>query len=93
MFQAGFRVGNRMCFGGERTSVCLTSNPTLAHGGLQRLIRSGSSYPRRLKRMKRIDDEKPGRRPGMMAPLFDPDSILPARRPLKTPDSLQEFSV
>ena len=57
------------------------------------LIRFNSSHPWRLKRMKRIDDEIPGRRPGMTAPNFDLPSILPASLPLKTPDSLQKFAV
>jgi hypothetical protein len=39
--------------------------------------------------MKRIDDEISGRRPGMTVPNFD----LPAILSLKTPDSLQKFSV
>jgi hypothetical protein len=57
------------------------------------LIRFNSSHPWRLKRMERIDDDMPGRRPGMTAPNFDLPSILPLRLPLKTPDSLQKFSV
>jgi hypothetical protein len=64
-------------------------------GGVWRtgLIRFKSSHPWRLKRMKRIDDEIPGRRPGMTAPNFDLPSILPAFLPLKSADSLQKFVV
>jgi hypothetical protein len=43
--------------------------------------------------MERIDDDMPGRRPGMTAPNFDLPSILPVSLPLKTPDSPQKFVV
>jgi hypothetical protein len=62
-------------------------------GCFQRLIRSRSSHPWQLKRMKRIDDEISGHQPGMTASNFDLPSILPVSLPLKPPDSLQKFVV
>jgi hypothetical protein len=65
----------------------------IVHIASRILIRSRSSHPWRLKRMKRIDGEISGHQPGITASNFDLPSILPAGLPLKPPDSLQKFVV
>ena len=64
-------------------------------GGCQRLIRSKRSWfhPRRLMRMKRIDDLKNHRRAGYSPADFDQSQPLRGNLTLKTRDSLQKFSI